>query len=143
MSSIKAKSLLDLETQIAVLQKRAAEVRSKQYKKAVEEIVALMKAFGITVDEVKKAATNIATRVRAAKTGAKRRGRPRKTAAKKAAKPAAKKAAKKGGAAKRSRKPAAVKYKGLGGETWSGRGKQPVWLRTQIEGGKKLEDFKV
>lgn len=141
MPTIKAKSLLDLETQIAALQKRAAQVRSKQYKKAIEEVVALMKAFGITLDEVKKAASNIATRVKAAKTP-KRRGRPRKAAA---AKKAVKKAAKKAGKskAKASRKPAPVKYKGPGGETWSGRGKQPVWLRAQIEGGKKLEDFKV
>lgn len=139
MPSTKAKSLLDLETQIAALQKRAAQVRSKQYKKAIEEVVALMKAFGITLDEVKKAANNIATRVKAAKTP-KRRGRPRKSAA---TKKAVKKAAKKAGKAKASRKPAPVKYKGTGGETWSGRGKQPVWLRAQIEGGKKLEDFTV
>lgn len=135
----KAKSLLDLETQIAALQKRAAQVRSKQYKKALEEIVALMKAFGITMDEVKKAANNIATRVKAAK-AQKRRGRPRKASA---AKKTTKKAPSKGGKSKVSRKPAPVKYKGPGGETWSGRGKQPVWLRTQLDSGRKLEDFKV
>ncbi len=26
-------------------------------------------------------------------------------------------------------------------ETWAGRGKQPRWLRAQLRGGKKLEDF--
>lgn len=130
-------SLIDIQAQIAALQKRAAEVRSKQYKKAMEEIVALMRAFGITVDEVKKAASNIATRVKAAK-APKRRGRPPKKASEKPLKKSGKKAA----AAKRSRKPAPVKYKGPGGETWSGRGKQPVWLRTLIDGGRKLEDFK-
>lgn len=142
MPSIKAKSLLDLETQIAALQKRASEVRNKQYKKAIEEIVALMRAFGITLDEVKTAAKNITTRVRAAKKGAGRRGRPPKATS---AKKATQKRVKKGTKAKsaRSRRPAAVKFKGPKGETWSGRGKQPVWLRTLLDEGKKLEDFKV
>ncbi len=27
------------------------------------------------------------------------------------------------------------------GETWAGRGKQPRWLRAQLKGGKKLDDF--
>jgi DNA-binding protein H-NS len=26
-------------------------------------------------------------------------------------------------------------------ETWSGRGKQPHWVRTQLEAGKKLDEF--
>jgi DNA-binding protein H-NS len=26
-------------------------------------------------------------------------------------------------------------------ETWSGRGKQPLWLRAQLRSGKKLTDF--
>jgi DNA-binding protein H-NS len=29
------------------------------------------------------------------------------------------------------------------GNTWSGRGLQPKWLKTAIEGGKTLEDFAV
>ena len=28
-------------------------------------------------------------------------------------------------------------------ETWSGRGRKPNWLLTQIEAGKTLEDFKI
>jgi len=27
------------------------------------------------------------------------------------------------------------------GETWSGRGKQPHWLRAQLRSGKKIHDF--
>jgi DNA-binding protein H-NS len=27
------------------------------------------------------------------------------------------------------------------GETWAGRGKQPLWLRAQLRSGKKLTDF--
>lgn len=29
------------------------------------------------------------------------------------------------------------------GDSWTGRGLQPVWLRKAIEGGRKLEDFAV
>jgi DNA-binding protein H-NS len=29
------------------------------------------------------------------------------------------------------------------GETWSGRGLQPKWLKAAITGGAKLEDFKI
>ena len=28
-----------------------------------------------------------------------------------------------------------------GGETWTGRGKQPRWLTAQLKSGKKLNDF--
>ncbi len=37
----------------------------------------------------------------------------------------------------------AAKYKDPDGNTWSGRGSQPRWLRAAIESGKKLEDFAV
>lgn len=37
----------------------------------------------------------------------------------------------------------AAKYKDEAGNSWSGRGSQPRWLRAALEGGKKLEDFAV
>lgn len=38
----------------------------------------------------------------------------------------------------------AVKYRNQAtGETWSGRGLQPKWLKAAIGGGAKLEDFNV
>src|SRR5262245_38230120 len=34
------------------------------------------------------------------------------------------------------------KYRGPNGETWAGRGAQPVWLREALKGGKKkIDDF--
>ena len=36
-----------------------------------------------------------------------------------------------------------VKYRGPNGETWTGRGMKPVWLREQLDGGMNLEDFAV
>src|SRR5262245_28546299 len=36
-----------------------------------------------------------------------------------------------------------VKYRDKEGNTWAGRGAQPVWLREKLKGGAKLEDFAV
>jgi DNA-binding protein H-NS len=37
----------------------------------------------------------------------------------------------------------AVKYRDRSGNTWAGRGAQPVWLREKLKAGAKLEDFAV
>jgi len=37
----------------------------------------------------------------------------------------------------------AVKYRDKSGNTWAGRGAQPVWLREKLKAGAKLEDFAV
>ena len=46
---------------------------------------------------------------------------------------------------KRARRPypkVLPKYRNpKGGETWTGRGKQPRWLTAQLKSGKKLNDF--
>jgi DNA-binding protein H-NS len=36
-----------------------------------------------------------------------------------------------------------AKYRDKEGNTWAGRGAQPVWLREKLEAGAKLEDFSV
>ena len=36
-----------------------------------------------------------------------------------------------------------VKYRDKSGNTWAGRGAQPVWLREKLKAGAKLEDFAV
>jgi DNA-binding protein H-NS len=53
------------------------------------------------------------------------------------------------GTARRGRRSAmkgrkvAVKYRDKEGNTWAGRGVQPVWLREKLKAGAKLEDFAV
>src|SRR6201989_170361 len=53
------------------------------------------------------------------------------------------------GTARRGRRSAmkgrkvAVKYRDKEGNTWAGRGAQPVWLREKLKAGLKLEDFAV
>jgi H-NS histone family protein len=36
-----------------------------------------------------------------------------------------------------------IKYRNREGNTWAGRGAQPVWLREKLKAGAKLEDFAV
>jgi hypothetical protein len=36
-----------------------------------------------------------------------------------------------------------VKYRDKEGNTWAGRGAQPVWLREKLKAGAKLEDFAI
>ena len=36
-----------------------------------------------------------------------------------------------------------AKYRDKEGQTWAGRGAQPVWLREKLKAGAKLEDFAV
>ena len=36
-----------------------------------------------------------------------------------------------------------VKYRDRSGNTWAGRGAQPVWLREKLKAGAKLENFAV
>jgi hypothetical protein len=38
---------------------------------------------------------------------------------------------------------AAIKYRDRSGQTWAGRGAQPVWLREKLKAGAKLGDFAV
>jgi DNA-binding protein H-NS len=35
----------------------------------------------------------------------------------------------------------APKYRGPGGQTWAGRGAQPLWMREALKAGKKPEQF--
>jgi hypothetical protein len=37
----------------------------------------------------------------------------------------------------------AIKYRDKEGNTWAGRGAQPVWLREKLKAGANLEDFAV
>lgn len=38
---------------------------------------------------------------------------------------------------------APIKYRDRSGNTWAGRGAQPVWLREKLKAGAKIEDFAV
>jgi DNA-binding protein H-NS len=110
--------LIDLQSQIASLQKQADEIRSKEFEATVVEIRQKMQAFGITVKDLQS------TKVKS------KAGRKPKAAA--AVKPA------------KAKKPAAAvaaKYRGPNGETWSGRGLTPKWLSSLVAAGGTKEQY--
>ncbi len=39
--------------------------------------------------------------------------------------------------------PTAVKFRSPGGQTWSGRGRKPIWLSQAEAGGQSAEEFRV
>ncbi len=44
---------------------------------------------------------------------------------------------------KTTRSPVAIKYKSKNNESWTGRGKQPKWVRDAIESGISLDSLRV
>lgn len=109
--------LLDIQSEIARLQKQANEIRAKEFDSTVSDILAKMAAFGITLKDLQ---------AKPRKSGKAKPGRPVKVSVKKA-----------GG----ERKSVAAKYKGPNGETWSGRGLTPKWMATLIESGSSKDAF--
>jgi DNA-binding protein H-NS len=113
-------SLIDIQSQIEKLQKQANEIKAKEFHSTVQEILAKMQAFGITIKDLQS--------VKPAKAGKQRLKQPTVKTAKKD---------KRGGTS------VAAKYRGPNGETWSGRGLTPKWLSALIAQGQQKEAFAI
>jgi DNA-binding protein H-NS len=115
-------SLMSIQVQIDKLQKQANEIKSKEFDSTVEDIVALMRVFGISVKDLQSALS-----------------RSDGTKQKKAA------GAKRVAAKTKSAKSAIVapKFQGPNGETWSGRGLTPRWLAGLLAEGRQKEEFAI
>jgi len=122
------KSLVDIQTEIEALKAQAAEMRAREFDATLAGIVSQMRAFGISVAQVRDALNG------GAKTKGKRGRKPRAESAK---------AAKASKASSGARKPAPIKYRGNAGETWTGRGKTPKWLKAALDAGQSLDSFKI
>ena len=120
-------NLVDIQSQIDKLQKQASEIRVREFDKTVQDILAKMNAFGITVKDLQT------------KRGAKRVG-------KRGAATLAKTASKGGGKRAPSKSAGTVvapKFRGPNGETWTGRGLMPRWLSALVASGKTKEQFAI
>jgi DNA-binding protein H-NS len=123
--------LQELLVKKAKLDQEIEQTQRKERSAAVAHIRTLMEQYGLTVADLSGAAPGA------------RRGRPpqaAKTAAtgKKPGRPAGKRTSTLKG------KKVAAKFRNKAtGDTWSGRGLQPRWLREALGGGKKLSDFAV
>lgn len=141
-----AKELKGLITQAkkqqAALSKRLSvtAVRKKLTEMAKAEGYSLIDLFGGKTSGAKKSATKKAT---AKKAPAKKATAKKRVAKKAAAKKTAGKAAKKVAKARKAVKKVAPKYRNPENakETWTGRGRQPLWMAAQVKKGKKPEEF--
>lgn len=120
-------NLVDIQAQIAKLQKQATDIRAKEFDKTVKEILAQMEAFGITLKDLQQAM------------GKRGSGKGR---SKTAAKPGAKKVTVRK-RNPRAGKTVAAKYRGPNGETWSGRGLMPKWLAALVKQGRSKGEFAI
>lgn len=116
-------TLIDIQFQIQKLQKQADEIKSKEFDKTVQDILAKMQAFGISVKDLQSVAH------------APRKGRGRPVVAGKVKAAATKK--------KSMTSPVAAKFRGPNGETWSGRGLTPRWLTALLTPGQTKEAFAI
>ena len=112
-------NLIDIQSQIQKLQ-----IKSKEFDKTVQDILAKMQAFGITTKDLQAAL------------GAPRKGRGRPADPRKVKPVKVKKV-------KGSTNTVAAKYRGPNGETWSGRGLTPRWLSTLLAQGQSKEAFAI
>lgn len=117
-------NLIELQGQIEKLQKQASDIRAREFDKTVAEIRAQMLAFGITVKDLNSTK---------ASSKAKGKGKPAKTV----------RATKADAGAKKAAKPVEAKFRGPNGESWSGRGLAPKWLKALIAEGKTKEEFAI
>jgi DNA-binding protein H-NS len=116
-------NLIDIQSQIEKLQKQANEIKSKDFHATVQDILAKMAAFGITVKDLQSGK------------GKSKVGRAAK------GKTGAAKSVKTPKAARKASNPVAPKYRGPSGETWTGRGLTPKWLSTLIAQGRAKDSF--
>lgn len=122
-------SLIEIQSQIEKLTKQASDIKAREFDKTVQEILAKMKAFGITIKDLHPA--------KGGKTGARAKARLRKPAAALAGKSGLKGKSKSAGAM------VAAKFRGPNGESWSGRGLMPRWLSALVAQGKTKEEFAI
>lgn len=118
-----AKTLRQIEQQIAKLQREAEMVRKKEIGGVIERIRTAVEHYDLTPEDVFGQ-------------GVRMHGRTRKPGTAAATRPSRKANPRKG-------QPVPVKYRDENGNTWAARGNRPRWLVEALKSGKSLEDFAV
>ncbi len=113
-------NLVEIQLQIDKLQKQAQLIKTREFAKTVQDIREKMQAFGITVKDLQSSKV-----VKSRSSGA------TLMSGKKTTKPIN----------KRQGMPIPAKYRGPAGETWTGRGLMPLWLRAELAQGRTKEEF--
>lgn len=153
-----AKTVDEIRAQIAKLQEREKALLQKEAVGVVARIKEAVAHYGLTPEQIfgsSDAAKPAAKKTVVRKVAAKKAPGARKNAVKspkvkatRAARGQKVSAGTDGAVSSRGPSPAkgvkvAAKFKDEAGNTWTGRGSQPRWLRAAIEGGKSLQDFAV
>lgn len=115
-----AKTLAQIEKQIAALKREADEIRNKEVAGVVSRIREAIVHYGLTSADLFGSNTG------------------RKKGA-----PGAGKAAKRTAAKKVAKAPSAPKYRDDAGNTWTGHGKRPGWFKDAIAAGKSAADLTI
>jgi DNA-binding protein H-NS len=139
-----ARTVDQIRERIAKLQAQERALLQKEALEVIKKIKVAVEHYGITAEQI------FGPSAPAWKTASKPSMKASGTAAKTARKTRRTKAAeavsvgkpKKAASASKGIK-VAPKYKDGEGNSWSGRGSQPRWLRAALEGGKTLQDFAV
>jgi DNA-binding protein H-NS len=113
-------SIAKIRARIASLEAKAQKLE-KSHKSAVAQIRAPMKKYKVTISDLDSAPKSTK---KAAKASATKKTKARKTK-------------------KRSSKKAAVKYRDGDGNTWTGRGLAPKWLKAAEKAGQKRDKILV
>ena len=116
-----AKSLAQINKQIARLQQEADALKAKEVPSVVQRLKEAIEHYGLTVEHLFGSKAPKAAPAKAVKA--------------KATKPARKTGAK--------RPPVPIKFRDEAGNTWTGRGNRPRWLVAALSSGKKIDDFAV
>ncbi|HET9645828.1 MAG TPA: H-NS histone family protein [Burkholderiaceae bacterium] len=113
----KSQSYLELKKQIEALHAQAEQVRQAEVDGVIQRIKDAIREYGLTAQDL----------------GFGGRGGAR-AAGPAVGKKAGRKSAKRAGGAM---------YRDENGNTWGGRGPRPHWLRSALQSGKSLDDFRV
>ena len=118
-------SLIDLNRKIAKLQKQADAIKNRERKGIIAQIRQAIVDYELTPDDLFSANGAVIRRGRRPAGG--RLGA----------------ASEEGSARPRRGRPVPIRYRDDEGNTWTGRGKQPNWLRAHVEAGHDIEEFRV
>jgi len=130
-----AKTLNQIESQIAKLQREAQALRVKEVADVVGRIQQAIAHYGLTAADL-FGGKNLAPKKRLA-------GNALVGAAAGANSGAVKSAAKTANKVTEKKPPAPAKYRDEAGHSWSGHGKRPNWYKAAIASGKTPQDLEI
>ena len=123
-------TLSDLNRKIAKLQQQANAIKNKERKGIISQIRQAIVDYDLTFEDLFSADGSVVLQDRRPRSG---RQVSKISAGINKPRPVGSK----------SHKPVPIRYRDNEGNTWTGRGKQPKWLRHLIEAGHDISEFKV